>query len=137
MTTDELKNLISQNTGIPAEMLTGETPEENITRARQLLAFKRDNSTQAAEDPGELFANWIRSQTGELEKVKTPEAALNEIAEQVRIDNGGYPIIPDGGASNITGFTGQDARPTEEIFKEWFYNASAFDPFSNDGWTQL
>ena len=137
MTTDELKNLISQNTGIPAEMLTGETPEENITRARQLLAFKRDNSTQAPADPGEQFASWIRSQTGEPEEVTTPETALNEIAEQVRVEAGGYPRIPDGGASNITGFTGQDARPTEEIFKEWLYNASAFDPFSNDGWTQL
>ncbi len=135
MTTEELKNLISQNTGVPAEMLTGETPEENITRARQLLAFKTDNSTQ---DPGEQFASWIRYQTGDLEEVNNPEAALNEIAEQVRIEAGGYPRIPDGGASNITGFTGQDTRSTEEAFNEWFYNASAFDPFAgDDGWRPL
>lgn len=137
MTPEEIKNLISEKTGVPAEMLTGENAGENLEIARQLLAFKRENAEQVQKDPGEQFASWIRYQTGEPEKVETPEAALNEIAEQIRIDNGGYPRIPDGGASNIAGFIGQDARPAAEQFKEWLYNETAFNPFLNDGWTPL
>ena len=137
MTNEEIKNLITEKTGVPAEMLTGETAEENLERARALLSWRRENKEAAPPDPREEFASWIRSQTGQPEE--TPEAALDVIAETVRIDNGGYPKAPDGGTSHL--YPGSQLFNTyspEEQFNNWFYEKSAFDPSASpDGWKPL
>lgn len=134
MKNDEIKNLISEKTGVPAEMLTGETAEENLEKARALLSWYKENK-EAAPDPREQFASWIREQTGQPE-AETPEAALDVIAEAVRIDNGGYPNV-NCGPGNVY-LDNSDPRPPAEQFREWFYNKSSFDPFSSPGgWKPL
>ena len=55
MTIEETTKLISEKTGIPAELITGENAEQIITRARQLLEFKRETEP-AKKDPSEQFA---------------------------------------------------------------------------------
>lgn len=69
---DIFKKMISQSTGIPEDLLAGETAEEAIAQAKALLAFKRsfqqeDPKSQAAAAPlstRDQFAAWMSGQLG-------------------------------------------------------------------------
>lgn len=130
MSLEELKQKIEQQTGIPAKLLTGETPEENIAQAKALLAYKRE----APEDksPREQFAEWFSAQLGDNE-TDLAGAALERIQEQLR----GYPSLKDGGTPYINGATYPDARSAQEQFAEWAGQKMAYNPQTKDGWTPL
>ncbi len=139
MTIEEIRQQIEQRTGVPAYLLTGETAEDNILQARKLLQFKREhNSQDNSQDnrsTAEQFAEWFNGQYLPLQE--DPErAALEDIAEAVRIENGGFPIVRDGG--QITADRIPDSRPTREQFAEWLEDKTAWDPFRDpDGWKRI
>lgn len=127
MTTEEVKQLIEQRTGVPASLLTGETVEENIAAAKALLAYKREHDKERTKSTREQFADWLAAQRGEDPPPDTAGAALAEIEAATRA----YPSIRDGGEPDISG---QDNRTGKEKFADWLYKQSAFDPSKEDGW---
>ena len=148
MTTEEVKQLIEQRTGVPASLLTGETVEENIAAAKALLAYKREHDKGRTKSTREQFADWLGAQQEDKDR-RTAEllgrhyeappadpagAALAEVAEAYRVEAGGYPMTKDGGE----GTNMPDPRPAREQFAEWFGQKTAFDPFKDaDGWKTL
>lgn len=134
MNIDELKTAIEQGTGVPASLLTGETAEENIAQAKAFLAFKKESEAHSPKSTAEQFGAWFNAVQG-IEPQDTAGAALAEIQEAVRVAEGGYPKVPDGGepAGNMP-----DPRPNREKFAEWLGQASAFNPFKDaEGWEKL
>lgn len=136
MTIDEIKKEIELRTGVPATMLTGETTEEVIAHSRALLAYKRETAQEAPLDAKEQFILWMNENTGQpLEE--TPEQRLDNFAEELRVEAGGYPRIPDGGAAGLN-IGSSDNLSTLERFNEWLYGKTAFDPFKGlDGWKRF
>ena len=155
MTIEELKRTIEQHTGVPASLLTGETAEENIAQAKAMLAYKaehEEHERQRSRTIAEQFGEWIGGQLEERDRqtaaafglqYNAPEkdpagAALAEIAEAVRVDGGGYPMVNDGGNPYINGKEVPDARPAHEQLAEWLNQKLAFDPSIDEkGWKQL
>ena len=128
MTIEELRQEIAQRAGVPANLLTGETVEENIAQARALLAYKRDLEEQEQpKDTAGQFARWLRTNDG-IER--TDGAALDDIAKQARMEAGGYPEVEDGGTPYINGRAAPDTRPAAEQFSEWLQEQTAITPFS-------
>lgn len=128
MTIEELRQEIAQRAGVPANLLTGETVEENIAQARALLAYKRDMEEQEQpEDTAGQFARWLRTNDG-IER--TDGAALDDIAKQARMEAGSYPEVEDGGTPYINGRAAPDTRPAAEQFSEWLQEQTAITPFS-------
>lgn len=124
MTTEELKQEIAKQTGIPAALLTGETVEENIAQAKALLAYKREHNAQDPKTAQEQFNEWIGGKLEELDRqaadyglsfaADPAGAALAEIEKQARKEEGGYPAIQNGGNADTT-----NTRPAKELFAEW------------------
>lgn len=80
MTNDEFKQHIQSKTGIPAELLTGETPEDDLALAASLLAFKQENTNKST---AEQFADWMNGEA---------PAAPQSVDEPHK-----YPVIHDAG----------------------------------------
>ena len=150
MTIEELKQTIEQRTGVPASLLTGETAEENIAQAKAMLAYKREYEQQRPKTAAEQFSDWLGGQLEEKNRqtaaafglhYEAPEtdpagAALADIAEAVRVEGGGYPMVKDGGQVDTSNMP--DPRPAREQFAEWLGQQTAFDPFKDaDGWKKL
>lgn len=132
MTIEEIKKEIETNTGVPATLLTGETAEENLAQAKALLAYKREVAAEQPKDPRDQFKEWLQEQTGE-EPEETPGAYLDQLAETLRVEAGGYPIVPDGGTPE-----GAECRDPVYEFSKVFWKKTAFDPFKDkDGFTPL
>lgn len=133
MTTEELKQRIEQETGVPADLLTGETAEETIAHAKALLAFKRKHAAEPPKTTNEQFAEWFRAQSGEEPEMDPAGAALAEIENSLRE----YPAgLRDGGEVTNLNIDGGSAR---DKFAEWFGQKTAFNPFkqTGDGWQSL
>lgn len=138
MNIDELRKTIEQRTGVPASLLTGETPEENIAQAKAMLAYKREYGQQREETAAEQFSKWMAEQLGETEPEPKDTAgdALAAIAESVRVESGGYPIIRDGG--QIDAGSMASARSAADLFSEWLESRTAIDlSISPDGWKEI
>lgn len=135
MNLEELKNEIEQRTGIPAKLLTGETPEENISQAKALLAYKREHEAQQPKSTAEQFADWLNAKQG-IDPEDKEGAALTDIEEAVRVAAGGYPMAKDGG--EVTNLP--DPRPAREQFAEWLDRKGSlkYDPSKGaDGWRRM
>jgi len=137
MTLEEIKVRIVNDTGIPAHLLTGSTPAAVIEQAQTLLEIKSTTAAKAPRSTAEQFAEWFNSQTGQESRPADPAlAALADIAEEVRVSSGGYPIVRDGGEA--AEMRQNDPRPARDKFAEWFYKETAFDPAKGpDGWKQI
>ena len=131
MSLEELKQEIEQQTGIPAKLLTGETAEENIAQAKALLAYKKE-AASSNKNPREQFADWFREQQGE-EQPDLSSKGLADIEERIRVENGGYPLVKDGGQISQL----PDPAGTKEQFSQWAYKKMAWDPRKKDGWNPL
>ena len=112
---DELKKLIEQRTGVPAALLGGETAEENIARAKALLAY-REQLSGGGSSPRDRFAAWARQELGDEEPEFTPMGALNAIEAGIRQASGSAPQLKDGG--EVTNLP--SGGSTAEQFAEWF-----------------
>lgn len=134
MNLENLKNEIEQRTGVPASLLSGETPEENIAQAKAFLAYKREYTEQQPKTAREQFADWMNAKQG-IDPEDTEGAALADIEEAVRVDAGGYPTTKDGG--EVQGNM-PDPRPAREQFADWFNEKTAYNPFKDaDGWNRI
>lgn len=134
MNLDEVKQAIEKQTGVPANLLNGETIEENIAQAKALLAYKREAEAERPKSAKEQFAQWLNAQQG-IEDQDTAGQALAQIEERARVEAGGYPILQDGGGVNVN--VG-DGRTAKEQFAEWAGQKMAYDPFKRpDGWRPL
>ena len=117
-----LKQEAAEKTGVPVELISGETAEEIAANAAALATFKRQyNEAQPDTKPltaREQFAEWLNNVSNNGVTIAEPAA------EPAPIESGAYPIVPDGGTpQNI-----EYERDPRESFREWFGNVSAFDP---------
>lgn len=128
MTVEDVKKTIEQRTGVPISVLTGETVDDVIESARAILEYRREQEQHRPKNTREQFAEWARDQYGETIP-DAESAALDKIAEAVRVDNGGYPRVRDGGQIDISNMP--DPRPTAVQFEEWFRKKTAFDPLKS------
>lgn len=122
----ELKKIAAEKTGVPADMISGETTEEIAASAVALSHYKKECQAAEAERKAaekaeeekraayeatptrDKFAAWF---TGEPLPDPTPTPAA-------------YPNVPDGGTpQNI-----EYRRDPRDAFAEWFADISAFDP---------
>lgn len=117
----ELKKIAAEKTGVPADMISGETTEEIAASAYAIAHFRneyRANKEAEAERRAayeatptrDKFAAWFN---GEPLPDPTPTPAT-------------YPNVPDGGEVNIT-----IPRDPRDAFSEWFSDISAYNPHKN------
>lgn len=106
-----LKQTASEKTGVPVNLISGETAEEIAASAAALAAYKRDSYENAPTR--DKFAAWINGSTP-AEVVPEPVPAAPA-----------YPIVPDGGEPQNVSSGPRDPR---DAFTEWFADISAFDP---------
>ena len=111
MNNDEFKSYIASKTGIPEELLTGKTPEENLSLAASLLAFKSDSENATNKSASELFSDWFNDQMGE-EQQSDISAVIDDLKETAFPS---YPKVHDGG--EIT--TIPDPQATRDQFADW------------------
>lgn len=114
MTNDEimaLKKVASEKTGVPADLIGGETIEEIAASAAALAAYKRDSYENAPTR--DKFAAWFSG-----------EKPAERVADPVPTEPN-YPNVPDGGEPQNMGYAPQDPR---DAFKAWFGDISAFNP---------
>ena len=117
----ELKKVAAEKTGVPANLIKGETTEEIAASAFALAKFRNEYSEKAdAEKRAEYenmptrerFAKWFN---GEEPAEPLPDPIPTPPA---------YPNVPDGGTpQNI-----EYERDPRDAFREWFGYVSAFDP---------
>ena len=141
MELEQINALISERTGVPVSLLDGKTAEENINKARALIKYRGNSGPHAEKklSTSEQFAAWLEEAYGDNQGGQDTDpaaAALDSIAEELRIANGGYPQLEDGG--EIDPSLLPDSRPTSEIFAEWFSDKTAWDPRKDsEGWIHL
>ena len=117
----ELKKIAAEKTGVPANLIKGETTEEIAASAFALAKFRNEYSEKTdAEKRAEYenmptrerFAKWFN---GEEPAEPAAEPAPTPPA---------YPNVRDGGTpQNI-----EYRRDPRDAFAEWFGGVSAFDP---------
>lgn len=134
MDINELKKEVEVRTGVPAPLLTGETSEEVIAKAKALLAFKRETEQSAPQSTAQQFASWL-NKLGGIEEVDEARQALADLEDSLRAYS--YRIT-DNGSPYINGAQLPEGRSTAEQFAEYMENKLAYDPFKDkDGWKKL
>ena len=137
MELDALKQLISDKTGIPKDMLTGETAEENVARAKALLAYKKEQGQDSREPKStrEQFKEWCeRTQLGDMPKQEDPiHAALAGLEEVERLHVRAYPEVKNAGNAGIQEFM-YDGRSTRDKFEEWLLPQLGMSASDLDVW---
>ena len=145
-----MKERVSRETGIPADMLSGDTEDSCRAYAGRLSAFVQTGQQAAAL-------------TAELEALKAENAAreIRDIRERVSRETGipadmlsgdtedscrayaaqltayakPYPVVRD---AALYGDMIPDGRSAGEKFAEWFGQVSSFDPFKGPGgWKRI
>lgn len=132
MTLEDLKTEIEQRAGIPATLLNGESAEEIIAHAKALNAYRKGHKADAPKDTRTKFAEWLNQTQGQPETDPAGEA-INDLEEELRVANGGYPYMNDAGEVTDLG----DGRPPKEQFAEWFGQKTAFNPFNHSNWNEV
>lgn len=115
MNNDEFKSHIASKTGIPEELLTGKSPEENLSLAASLLAFKSDSENTPHKSASELFSDWFNNQM-----VEEPQSDISAVIDDLKETAfPSYPKLHDGG--EITNIP--DPSSNRDKFEEWASNA--------------
>lgn len=130
MELNELKEQISARTGIPAILLTGDSEQSVLDYARKLLDYKTEDEPEKKRSLSEQFVDWFKGVSGHEDP--EPSDPLSDIAEQVRIDTGGYPVIPDSSTVTIKGH-----KSASEELADFIKEKSTFDPFKHGGWKRI
>ena len=119
----ELKKIAAEKTGVPADMISGETTEEIAASAYAIAHFRNEYRAKAkAEEEKraayenmptrDKFAAWFN---GDIPAEPLPDPIPTPPA---------YPIVPDGGTPQNIEYR-QNPR---DAFAEWFGDVSAFNP---------
>lgn len=125
---DDFKKEIQTRTGVPVNLLTGETGEEIIAQAKALLAYKRE-VTEEHRTPAQQFADWFRSNTHLSESHYYPvNPPAPEPQEGVA---SGYPSLPNPGEP--AGILPEYYGTTAQQFSQWLCNMGIgeFNPFTD------
>lgn len=132
MILEDVKKELSSRTGIPVSLLTGETIEENIAKAKAIIAYRRDHDKpQSAK---EAFSLWCQEKNGD-EKPDPMENVTKYENELRSLDC--YPQIRDGGSVLVNGKLKGNEDPSKE-FSRLASDALAFNPFRDpSGWTHI
>lgn len=115
MTIDEAKQQIAQVAGVPVHLLNGETIEENITKAKALIAYKKEWNANRTKTTREDFIEFMQAQEG-TQPEADPFKDLANLEMQYKA-NKAYPSLQDGGEPFRNGYP--DGRSTQEQFSEW------------------
>lgn len=116
-----LKQEAAEKTGVPANLIKGETTEEIAASAFALAKFRNEYSEKADAEKRaayenmptrDKFAAWLN---GDIPAEPAAEPTPTPPA---------YPIVPDGGTPQNIEYR-QDPR---DAFAEWFGDVSAFNP---------
>ena len=121
-----MKEYASEKTGVPVHLINGETSEEIAASAAALAAFKRQHTEAQNTEPltaREQFAAWLNDVSGNDILTAEPPAEPTPTAAD------SYPVIKDGGTPPGADYGPIDPR---ESFREWFGEATAFNPFKNN-----
>lgn len=129
MNADDVKIVISKRTGIPITLLTGETVEEDIAKAKALLAYKQEADAKRPKTAKEQFVEWADG----AEDPGTETNPFKDLEDAAYYEAGGYPKIQDGG--EVTGLP--DGRTPAEQFSEWASKQFAYDPFRQGIWHKI
>lgn len=120
------KRIIAERLGIPENLLTGHTVEDNLKIARALVEYRAENATAPSVEPSkttrEQFADWFTSVSGSglHQAAGEYEQALNVLEAELTPS---YPVVRDGGeVANMP-----DLRDPRKQFEEWFADVSAVD----------
>ncbi len=126
----ELKQLIEQKTGLPAQLLTSENREEILAQARTFLTWKAEQKADPPQSGPDQFAAIVREQLGLEEPPDTSIQELNIIEDSFA----NYPKVQDGGAVDLP-YKGS----TKEQFAEWAQNKiNVYNPFEDSaGWKRI
>ena len=125
MTLEEAKIEIAQRTGVPVDLLQGETAEEYLAHALALKAYKKTTevSTPASKSSSEQFADWFKANYSEEED--NTEAELIELKNIAAEADGRLGYFKDASTDNAPW---PDKRPASEQFADWFKEKTAWDP---------
>lgn len=129
MNTAGLKETINNKTGIPLELLAGETEQEIIAHAKELLLFKADAEQKqpAKQSTAEQFAQWISGAGCNPDQAEQNKAIndLDNIAESLQ----GYPALADQQTQYIENENEIAGATTQEKFTNWMKATTSFNPF--------
>lgn len=115
----EVKSSLSERLGMPISLFDGESPEEDIAKAKALCAYKKEHEQSKPKNTREQFGEYMDAQMG-IERSDESQMIIREIEESIQSGSESYPVIKDSGETNIG-----DTRPPQEHFKEWFSEVSA------------
>lgn len=135
MELNELKEQIESKTGIPSKLLTSDTADGCITMAKQLIDFRDESKEQKPITAKEAFTTWMEQMHPSDHRVKTDSEIIDDLVEQYRLDNGGYPStkeIQDGGSVNLP-----EHKTAKQELADFMNEKSAFDPFKHGGWKHI
>ena len=112
---DELKATIALKTGIPADLLVGESPKEVLENARMVIELKAEQTPKRKTPMKQFGEYWNGPEPTEKEILleKVGEIELDALHKTV------YPSIDDGGELTIEKETPYK-RTTPQQFEEWF-----------------
>lgn len=136
MIISEIKQIIEQQTGVPASFLTGETAEENIAQAKALLAYKREVAEKRPKSTVEEFGEWFNGQIDDQNGVPNgakdqASEALANLENALKAEGSNYPITKDNGEV----MNRSDERPLHDQFKEWLDGKLGYNQNESD-WKQ-
>ena len=116
----ELRDQIAKQTGIPAGLIEGTTPEEIINRSRDLLTIRKEAEAGRERSNSELFADWVDQRMGQPKQDAAESAlqSLDQIVEAVGIAAGQYPSVRDAGDISDRLPPAGDAA---HQFERWFW----------------
>lgn len=127
LTSEQIREIVSKETGIPADILTGETQEEIIAQARAILNLKQSQAdaqgqeAQAAQQPtqpkttAQQFAEWAAAALGEQTVEDNGLARTLDLMGDEAEKAQGYTPIPNPGEP-LASFT---PPSTADQFSEW------------------
>lgn len=115
MTIEELKETISKRTGMPVNILSGETEEEVFSRAKSILDFQQKDGQQP-KPTNEQFSDYMHDiGFAEGERTKAPAEVLSDIEIELHPP---YPQVSDGGEVAIP----PTSKTNKELFSDFFVN---------------
>lgn len=123
MILDDINAEITEKTGIPGELLTCATPEENIAKARKILEYRESCEAERPKTTRELFAECIEGPMSH----QPSQAAVDLAAIESRLGldtSTSYPAIKDhSGPLNLG-----DPRTPQQQLGDYVYSKLAYDP---------
>ena len=142
MELEQIRTVTAQTIGVHPSLLDGKNAKEILSKARELVAYRRSQEPKKELSTKEKFKAWLDDNYKKNSVYCTPEERNEdpdpEMAALDRLETllSGYPAVSeDGGEVDPSGLP--DLRPNNEKFAEWFRRQSInqYNPNKGkDGW---